>query len=260
MDGTGKPAGKPLGGQISVTIESQGKYDLFHWMKEPEQTKDGSIVFFKRDAMSKLQEVKFSKAYCVSLEEEFDANDEMPMQKRIVISAQTITVGDMVFENSWGGNKCMDVLTQKSRQQRLKRELNKSLASVRLSKSKKLTLADKSKIKKVAVKGLQRYLTAELKRTNTKTYDWYFKKMENDVIRTDATLRNNLGYNRYFIIDYVNIPINTENSYASYYTQERVREFSISSKEIRDIISGSAKLFAHLIKVTVSEKEDAKNL
>ncbi|MBT9188750.1 type VI secretion system tube protein TssD [Zobellia russellii] len=102
MDGTGKPAGKPLGGQISVTIESQGKYDLFHWMKEPEQTKDGSIVFFKRDALSKLQEVKFSKAYCVSLEEEFDANDEMPMQKRIVISAKTITVGDMVFENSWG--------------------------------------------------------------------------------------------------------------------------------------------------------------
>ncbi|WP_289064240.1 type VI secretion system tube protein TssD [uncultured Zobellia sp.] len=72
-------------------------------MKEPEQTRDDSIIFFKRDAWSKLQEVKFSKAYCVSLEEEFDAVDIMPMQKRIVISAKTITVGDMVFENSWGG-------------------------------------------------------------------------------------------------------------------------------------------------------------
>ena len=58
----------------------------------------------------------------------------------------------------------MDALTQKSRQQRLKRELNKSLGSVRLSNNKKLTLADKSKIKKVAVKGLQRYLTAEIKK------------------------------------------------------------------------------------------------
>ncbi len=46
----------------------------------------------------------------------------------------------------------MDVLTQKSIQKRLKRELNKSLGSVRLSKSKKLTLAYKSKIKKAAVK------------------------------------------------------------------------------------------------------------
>ncbi|WP_289039995.1 hypothetical protein [uncultured Zobellia sp.] len=152
----------------------------------------------------------------------------------------------------------MDVLTQKSRQKRLKRELNKSLASVRLSKNKKLTLADKSKIKKVAVKCLQRYLIAELKRTNTKTYDWYFTEMESDRIRAETPRRNNLGYNRYYIIDYVNIPINSKNSYSSYYTQERVREFSISSKEIRDIISGSAKLFAHMMKITVSEKEDAK--
>ena len=82
--------------------------------------------------------------------------------------------------------------------------------------------------------------------------------MENDQIRVGTPLRNNLGYNRYFIIDYVNININSESSYASYYTQERVREFSISSKEIRDIISGSAKLFAQMIKVTVGEKEDAK--
>ncbi|MGJ8739107.1 type VI secretion system tube protein TssD [Zobellia laminariae] len=102
MDNTGKPAGKPLGGRIMVTVESQGKYDLFHWMKEPEQTKDGSIVFFKRDAMSKLQEVKFSKAYCVSLEEEFSAISDTPMTKQIIISAKTITIGDMNFENSWG--------------------------------------------------------------------------------------------------------------------------------------------------------------
>jgi len=33
MDNTGKPSGKPLGGQIMVTLESQGKFDLFHWMK-----------------------------------------------------------------------------------------------------------------------------------------------------------------------------------------------------------------------------------
>lgn len=102
MDSTGKPSGKPKGGQIMITVESQGKYDLFHWMSEPEQTKDGVIVFYKRNAMAKLQEVIFKKAYCVSLEEEFDAIDDIPMQKRIVISANTIEIGDMKFENKWG--------------------------------------------------------------------------------------------------------------------------------------------------------------
>ena len=102
IDNTGKPSGKPLGGRIKITIESQGKYDLFHWMKEPEQTKDGALLFYKRDAMTRLQEVLFEKAYCVSLEEEFDAIDDMPMQKTIVISAKKITIGDMNFENSWG--------------------------------------------------------------------------------------------------------------------------------------------------------------
>ncbi|QXP52973.1 type VI secretion system tube protein TssD [Cellulophaga sp. HaHa_2_1] len=102
MDHTGKPSGKPRGGQIMITIESQGKSDLFHWMMEPEQTKDGAILFYKRDALSRLQEVTFTRAFCVSLEEEFDAIDDVPMQKTIVISATTITIGDMTFENSWG--------------------------------------------------------------------------------------------------------------------------------------------------------------
>ncbi len=102
MDGTGKPAGKPLGGQIMVTIESQGRFDLFHWMASPDQTKDGSIIFFKRDAMSQLQKVDFTKAYCVKLVENFDSISSVPMQKRIVISAKTIKIGDMTFENSWG--------------------------------------------------------------------------------------------------------------------------------------------------------------
>ena len=102
MDHTGKPAGKPVGGQIMITIESQGKYDLFHWMASPDQTKDGSITFFKRDAMSRLQEVVFKKAYCVKLVENFDANSSTPMQKRIVLSAKSIHIGDMTFDNKWG--------------------------------------------------------------------------------------------------------------------------------------------------------------
>ncbi|CAZ94467.1 hypothetical protein [Zobellia galactanivorans] len=152
----------------------------------------------------------------------------------------------------------MDANSLKAKKQRLKLEINKSLTRVRLSKNGKLTLADKQRIKNAAANGLQRFVKAELKRTTTKTYDWYFTKTENDRIQVGTPLRNNLGYNRYFIIDYVEVPINTQYSYTSYCTYERVREFSISSKEISDIISGSKRLFNRMLTVTVSEKEDAK--
>ncbi|MBU2946330.1 hypothetical protein [Zobellia uliginosa] len=151
----------------------------------------------------------------------------------------------------------MDALTQKSRQQRLKRELNKSLGSVRLSKNKKLTLADKSKIKKVAVKGLQRYLTAEIKRTNTKTYDWYFFKDDGELFHIEA-FRNSLNHNRYFIVDHEQVMIESKFALGSSYGQQRITQYDISSKEIGDIISSSKKLFADIMRITVSEKEDAK--
>ncbi len=102
MDGTGKPSARPVGGRIMVTIEADGSYDLLHWMSSPDQTKNGSIVFYKRDALSRLQEVIFENAYCVSLEVEFDAIDDSPLQKRIVISAKSLKIGDMTFDNNWG--------------------------------------------------------------------------------------------------------------------------------------------------------------
>ena len=46
--------------------------------------------------------VNFTKTYCISFKEAVDANDDVPTQKRIVISAKTITIGDMDFENNWG--------------------------------------------------------------------------------------------------------------------------------------------------------------
>ena len=101
-DATGKPAARPLGGKIMATVEADGSYDLLHWMASPDQTKDGAVIFYKRDAMSKLQEVIFQKAYCISLEVEFDAIDDTPLQKRIVISAKSLKIGDMTFDNHWG--------------------------------------------------------------------------------------------------------------------------------------------------------------
>lgn len=101
LDNKGKPSGTPYGGQIIATIESNGKTDLLHWMVSPDQHKNGSIIYYKRNAMSRLQELKFEKAFCVKYTEDFHAEDDVPMQIKIVISAQKIIIGDMEFENRW---------------------------------------------------------------------------------------------------------------------------------------------------------------
>ena len=101
-DATGKPAGKPQGGRIMATIEADGSYDLLHWMASPDQVKDGSLIYYKRDALSKLQEVLFKKAYCVKLTTHFEAAGPSPLQMRVIISAKNLQIGDMKFDNPWG--------------------------------------------------------------------------------------------------------------------------------------------------------------
>ena len=70
----------------------------------------------------------------------------------------------------------MDANTLIAGKQKLKRNLDKSLSKVRLTKRGRLSMSDRNKIKKAAVGTLQSYLKDELKRTSTKTYDWYFFK------------------------------------------------------------------------------------
>jgi len=100
-DYNGKPASRPTGGQINVTIESDGSTELFDWMVSNTKTKSGSIIFYRRDALSKLKELKFSDAYCINYEEHFKASGEIPMQVRITISAKEVRLNSSAFENSW---------------------------------------------------------------------------------------------------------------------------------------------------------------
>lgn len=54
-DNNGKPANKAKGGQIRLVVESTG-IDLFSdWMVSQTSTKDGKIIFFRRDAMSTMK-------------------------------------------------------------------------------------------------------------------------------------------------------------------------------------------------------------
>ncbi len=100
-DSTGKPSQRPKGGQITVVIESTNKTDFLEWMISPNMTKDGEIIFYKRDNMTSLKTIKFKEAYCLNYDEDFDAVSNDPLKTRIVISAKEVTVKDTTFVNNW---------------------------------------------------------------------------------------------------------------------------------------------------------------
>ncbi|MEN4760137.1 MULTISPECIES: type VI secretion system tube protein TssD [unclassified Chryseobacterium] len=101
IDGTGKPQGMPQGGEIFLRIESTGNPELLGWMLDHSQTKDGKITFFRRDAMSKLQELSFEKAYCIDFTETFHAYNEDPLQIEMHLIARKFDVNGAIHEKSW---------------------------------------------------------------------------------------------------------------------------------------------------------------
>ncbi len=101
-DEEGKPIGKPKGGQVSLAVESDSNTELFHWMKEPEHTKDGTITFFKRDTMAQEKVLQFTNGFCIDYEENFIADNDSPMVTHITISAQQLKLGNEDFNNLWG--------------------------------------------------------------------------------------------------------------------------------------------------------------
>lgn len=101
VDGTGKPQGMPQGGEIFIRIESIGNPELLGWMLDHNRTKDGKIIFFRRDAMSKLQELNFEKAYCIDFLEHFNSNDSEPLQIEMRLIAKSFDVNGATHEKKW---------------------------------------------------------------------------------------------------------------------------------------------------------------
>ena len=102
-DVNGRPSQRPRGGKINILLESTNKTDFLEWMISSDMTKDGEVVFYKRDNMSSLKTVTFKEAYCLSYHEDFDAVSSEPLKTQIVISAREITVKDTTFTNNWAG-------------------------------------------------------------------------------------------------------------------------------------------------------------
>ncbi len=100
-DPTGRPSSIARGGKIHLTVEGTGETDLFEWMTNSFERKDGSIVFFKRDNDATLKELKFKEAYIVKYREDFDATGENPLTEHIVLSAREIELGNAKHTNEW---------------------------------------------------------------------------------------------------------------------------------------------------------------
>ena len=97
----GMPSNKIRGGKIRVLIESTIKIDFMEWAITNNATKNGEIVFFKRDNVSSFKTLEFTEAYCLELHEKFNAEDGQPLQTSLLISAKEITIRGTTLTNNW---------------------------------------------------------------------------------------------------------------------------------------------------------------
>ena len=100
-DATGRPSTITRGGKVDVTVEGTGSTELFEWMTNSFERKDGSIKFIKRDSDATLKELKFKEAYIVKYTENFDASGENPLTETFVLSAKEIELGNAKHVNEW---------------------------------------------------------------------------------------------------------------------------------------------------------------
>jgi hypothetical protein len=101
VDATGRPSAITRGGRIRLVVESNGETDLFEWMVNNFERKDGSITFYKRDTDAKLKALNFKEGYLVKFEETFDSNDHNPMSIAFTISAREISMNNASHVNEW---------------------------------------------------------------------------------------------------------------------------------------------------------------
>ena len=100
-DPTGRPSTVTRGGKIDITVEGTGETDLFEWMTNSFERKDGCVVFVKRDSDATLKELKFTEGYLVKHKENFDSTGKNPLTESFTISARKIEMGTGAYENEW---------------------------------------------------------------------------------------------------------------------------------------------------------------
>lgn len=102
IDVEGRPSAITRGGKITVLVKSlnDGNSEFFEWVCDPYTTKDGTVEFEKRDGTN-MKTLKFSDAYLIDYEENYDSIDENLQHEVFTISAKKIDIGGVYHENHW---------------------------------------------------------------------------------------------------------------------------------------------------------------
>ncbi len=101
VDSTGRPSSITRGGKITIGVESDGGTELFEWMCNNFERKDGKITFLKRDSDATLKELNFKEGYLVNFEEKFTSDNTNPMIINFTISAKEVALGNGTHKNEW---------------------------------------------------------------------------------------------------------------------------------------------------------------
>lgn len=101
IDATGRPASIIKGGLIQVTVEGNASTELFEWMCNSFERKDGSVIYIKRDSDATLKELKFKEGYLINFSEAFSSTSSNPLNIVFTISAKEITCGNGTHTNEW---------------------------------------------------------------------------------------------------------------------------------------------------------------
>jgi len=100
-DASGRPSTVTRGGRVMIEVESTGGTELFEWMTNNFERKEGSVKFIKRDSNATLKELKFIEAYMVKYKENFNHDSATPLTESFMISARKISMGGGEFGNAW---------------------------------------------------------------------------------------------------------------------------------------------------------------
>ena len=101
VDASGRPLSPSRGGQINIEILGSNRTDLFEWMCENLEHKDGQIVFLQNDSEAALKELTFKEAYLINFTECFSTSNANSLSVIFTISAKEIIMEKSVYSNKW---------------------------------------------------------------------------------------------------------------------------------------------------------------
>ncbi len=100
-DETGKPESGALGGQIEISFEmSENDDGFFSWAETLDMIKNGSIIFYKDNALAVKYRLEFTAAHCLNFSANFSS--EGRFIANIILSAHELQFGNEKHTNHWG--------------------------------------------------------------------------------------------------------------------------------------------------------------